>query len=133
MNDDVRKYIYGTVIVFLTGLLLWVGFIYVNACGFTFTCNRGALPADRTPIPTLIPATLPAAQLESSELLVESDLCYVSTADLFSAWVAAGSSQEETFTFTDANGRECETSFEEVKPHFEKQSNEMVFVGKPLP
>ncbi len=60
MNDDVRKYIYGTVVVFVVGVLIWVGFIFVNACGFTLTCKRGELAVERTPIPTLIPATLPA-------------------------------------------------------------------------
>jgi mono/diheme cytochrome c family protein len=60
MNDDVRKYIYGTLVVFVVGVSIWLTFIFVNACGFTLTCKRGALLVERTPIPTLIPATLPA-------------------------------------------------------------------------
>jgi len=37
MNDDVRKYIYGAVTVFLVGVLVWVGFVFVNACGMSLT------------------------------------------------------------------------------------------------
>lgn len=133
MNDDVRRYIYGAVIVFLVGVMVWIGLIFVNACGLSLACNRGAPAVDRTPIPTLIPATMPVTQLEVVELEVESEKCYVSTGELFTAWVDAGSSQEEAFQFTDANGQTCETSFSEVKPIFEKLTDEMVFVGLPLP
>ena len=41
MNDDVRKYIYTTLTIFVLGLIVWIGFLFVNACGFTLTCNRG--------------------------------------------------------------------------------------------
>jgi hypothetical protein len=133
MNDDVRRYIYGAVTVFLVGVMIWIGLVFVNACGFDISCQRGNLPVERTPIPTLIPATMPVSQLEVVELEVESEQCYVSTSDLFTAWVETGSSQEEAFQFTDVNGQTCETSFAEVKPIFEKLSDEMVFVGQPLP
>ena len=62
MKDDVRKYIYGALIAFLVVVLSWVGFIYVSSCGITLTCKRGESPVDRTPIPTLLPATMPAPQ-----------------------------------------------------------------------
>ena len=62
MIDDVRKYIYGALIAFLVVVLSWVSFVYISACGITLTCNRGALKVDRTPIPTLFPATMPVAQ-----------------------------------------------------------------------
>jgi hypothetical protein len=134
MNDDVQKYIYGAVVVFLVGVVIWFGIIFVNACGLDLSCPSGDLPVARTPIPTLIPATMPAAQLEVMEpAIVPQDSCYVSTANLFTAWVDAGSSQEEAFQFTDVNGQTCETSFAEVRPIFEKLSDEMVFVGQPLP
>jgi mono/diheme cytochrome c family protein len=61
--NDVKKYIYGTLIIFVFGLLLWISFIFVNACGFTTNCISGKLIVERTSIPTLIPATLPAANL----------------------------------------------------------------------
>ena len=60
--NDVRKYIYGTLILFIFGVLIWVGFVFVSSCGFTTNCSMGQLPVERTSIPTMIPATLPAAQ-----------------------------------------------------------------------
>lgn len=114
MNDDVRKYIYGTLTVFVVGILAWIGFLYVNACGFTLTCNRGALPVERTPIPTLIPATLPVMQTTTGEVVVP-DQCSVAAVDLIGGWVAAGSSETDVFQFVDINGHNCESTFEEVK------------------
>ncbi len=61
MNDDVRKTIYGTLTVFVVGLAVWIGFIFINACGLSLSCNRGLPKVYRTPIPTLIPAAMPAA------------------------------------------------------------------------
>jgi mono/diheme cytochrome c family protein len=62
MKDDVRKYIYGALIAFLVVVGSWVSIVYVSSCGITFTCQRGASIVERTPIPTLFPATMPAAQ-----------------------------------------------------------------------
>lgn len=118
MKDDVRTYIYGAIGVFLIGVLAWVGLVYVNACGFTLSCNRGTIPVARTPIPTLIPATLPAMLPEDGMAATDADACYVAAADLMGAWVDAGASDTEVFQFTDATGRECESTFEEVKPLF---------------
>lgn len=117
MNDDVRKYIYTTLIVFVLGLIVWLGILFVNACGFTLTCKQGAFPVERTPIPTLYPATLPAMETGSGEVAI-SDQCRVVAVDLIGAWVAAGSSETEAFQFTDINGQNCESTFDEVKPLF---------------
>src|SRR5512140_1199042 len=62
MNDDVQKYIYRALIIFVVGILVWVGFLFINACGFSPSCIRGAAIVERTPIPTLYPATMPALQ-----------------------------------------------------------------------
>jgi mono/diheme cytochrome c family protein len=59
--NDVRKYIYSTLIVFVFGVLAWVGFIFASACGFSASCLSAVPKVERTSIPTLIPATLPAA------------------------------------------------------------------------
>lgn len=117
MNDDVRKYIYSAVIVFLVGVVAWVSFIFLNACGFSFACNRGNLPVARTPIPTLIPATLPAMEMSSSAA-ANPNKCYVAGVDLLGAWVDAGASDTEAFEFEDANGKKCEATFADVKPLF---------------
>ena len=117
MNDDVRKYIYGALTVFLVGLLAWVGIVFVNACGMSLTCNRGSALPETTPIPTLIPATLPAMEVESAPASA-SDECHVAGVDLIGAWVEAGASDTEAFQFEDVNGQTCEAVFEDVEPLF---------------
>ena len=62
MKDDVRKYIYGAITVFIVGVLTWVSVVYISSCGVTLTCKRADFKVDRTPIPTLFPATMPVAQ-----------------------------------------------------------------------
>ena len=117
MNDDVRKYIYGALIVFVSGIVLWLSFLFVNACGFTLTCKRAAPLVFRTPIPTLPPATLPANTTGSGQMSV-SGRCRVAALDLMGAWVNAGSPETKAFQFTDINGQDCESNFDEVKPLF---------------
>lgn len=117
MNDDVRKYIYGALLVFLVGVSAWVGFLFLNACGFSLTCRRAIPHVDRTPIPSLIPATLPVMPMGNGEVIV-SDRCRVIAVDFMGAWVNAGSPEKESFQFTDVNGRDCESTFEEVQPLF---------------
>jgi mono/diheme cytochrome c family protein len=58
--NDVRKMIYGTIILFFVVLAFWLSTIYISACGLSFTCRQAAPKVDRTPMPTLVPATLPA-------------------------------------------------------------------------
>lgn len=117
MNDDVRKYIYGALTVVVVGLLVWAGIVYLNACGLTLTCKRGKTPVAGTPIPTLIPATLPVLPMESGAP-ASAETCPVAAVDLVGAWVEAGASDTEAFQFEDANGQACEASFEDVKPLF---------------
>lgn len=117
MKDDVRKYIFTTLIVFVLGVVVWLGFLFINACGFTLTCGRGVAPVERTPIPTLFPATLPAMQTGNGQAAV-SEQCRVAAVDLIGAWVSAGSSETDTFQFTDLNGQSCASTFAEVKPLF---------------
>jgi len=60
--NDVRKMIYGGIL----GLFLFVGLMlsvaYVSSCGLTLSCLKAAPKIDRTPVPTLVPATLPASR-----------------------------------------------------------------------
>lgn len=134
MNDDVRRYIYGTIIVFLVGVFAWVSFLYLNACGFTLTCERGDLAVYRTPIPTLIPATLEVAQPETNQEVTTQELCEVNAQTLIETWVTSGVAETQEFSFTDANGLTCETTFEESKILFDdtqELSAQTIFVGKP--
>ena len=104
--DDVKQYIYTTLSVFAIGVVVWVGFIFYNSCGFSFACKTGQAKVERTPIPSLVPGTLPAyvAPAPSGE-------CKVGATDLMAAWVNAGSPEKDTFTFSDVNGAECTATF----------------------
>jgi len=117
MNDDVRKTIYGTILLFLAVVVGWVSFLFINACGFTLTCRRAAPHVDRTPVPSLIPATLPVMTMGSGDVVV-SEKCRVAAVDFIGAWVEAGSPEHDVFQFTDVNGQNCESTFEEIQPLF---------------
>jgi mono/diheme cytochrome c family protein len=58
--DDFKKITYSVLGGFAVLMVVWLGFIFVNSCGLDVTCQKGAAPIYGTPIPTLIPATLPA-------------------------------------------------------------------------
>ena len=120
MNDDVRRVIYGTLIGFLSVVTAWVGFIYINACGFTFTCNRADPLVVRTPIPTLIPVEHGVSQAGPA---AEFTRCEISATDLVGAWVSAGSSSSEVFPFMDLNGQTCEGSYAaDIEPLFRENN-----------
>lgn len=108
--NDVRKMIYGTLIGFLGVLVLWISFVYVSACGFTFTCNKLKPVVERTPIATLIPIKHSESQMQAGA--TELNKCEVSATDLMGAWVSAGAPETDIFPFSDVNGRPCEGTFE---------------------
>jgi mono/diheme cytochrome c family protein len=57
--DDFKKIIYAVLVGFAVLMVVWLGFLFLNSCGFDFSCQKAVkLPAE-TPIPTLIPATMP--------------------------------------------------------------------------
>lgn len=136
MNDDVRSYVYGTIVIFLVGVFAWVGFLYVNACGFTLTCHSGDLAVYRTPVPTLAPAMLPVQKPETaSELVSAEGVCEVLAVDLVGAWVSSGVSESETFQFDDMHGARCETTFSKAKLLFDDTQDlsvQVVSVGTPV-
>ncbi len=90
------------VIVFAFGL-------YFFGCRTNNTCTGIALPAT-TPIPTLIPATLPAPKV-GAEAVAAVPRCRVAAADLVAAWIDAGYPETETFSFTDIKGQTCTATF----------------------
>lgn len=114
MNDDVQKYIYGTLTIFIFGVMIWVGFIFINACGFSLACKQAEAVVERTPIPTLVPATMPVLEVNGKPVLV-SDACRVLAADLIGAWVSAKSPEKDAFQFVDVDGRNCAATFAEVE------------------
>jgi hypothetical protein len=119
--NDVRKMIYGTLILFIGVLVFWLSIIYISSCGLTLTCRQAAPKIYGTPIPTLIPASNSEAQMGAG--LAEFNKCQVSATDLIGAWVTAKSPETEPFTFSDVNGKPCEGTFTaDVQPLFVENS-----------
>ena len=98
-------------------LLLFIGILYVANCGFSTDCSQASLPAIiHTPIPTLIPATLPSAG-EVRPVAAQTK-CTVTARTLLSAWVSAGYKETEPFQFNDLKGNTCQATFTDVMPLF---------------
>ena len=118
--SDISRWIYGTIVAFLGFVVLWLGFVYVSACGLTLTCLQGSPLVVRTSVPTLIPAGQSQAQPEGTEVAFEK--CKVAATDLIAAWVATGHTEAEPFPFTDLNGQDCEGTFADIQPLFVENS-----------
>jgi mono/diheme cytochrome c family protein len=126
--DDLRKIIYGVLVLFVVVLLGFISFIYISGCGFTLTCPQGQPLVERTPIPTLIPATLPVP--DHTVALVAFNKCQIAAVDLIGAWVSAHYPENDKFTFTDVKGAQCEGTFKkDVQPLF-TESN-IWYAGSP--
>jgi hypothetical protein len=109
MKDDVRKIIFGTLVGFLALLSVWVGFLFVLACGGSLECSKGDPTPIRTSIPTLIPASLPTPKLGVAQAM--SLKCRVGAASLLEAWINAGYPETDPFEFTDVNGTACTATY----------------------
>jgi hypothetical protein len=115
--DDFRQFMYTALIAFVALLVVWLGIVYVASCGFTLSCHQGQPVAPRTPVPTLAAATLPAPDFSVAAASVVK--CRIAALDLLGAWVSAGYSDTEPFTFTDVDGKTCEANFkDDVQPLF---------------
>jgi mono/diheme cytochrome c family protein len=58
--DDFKKIMYGVLTAFILIIVGFVTFAFLWSCGLDFSCKQAAPLPVGTPIPTLIPATLPA-------------------------------------------------------------------------
>jgi hypothetical protein len=115
--NDVRKMIYGSIILFFVVLAFWFSIIYVSSCGLTLTCGQAAQKVERTPIPTLIPAAHSEAQM--GEVMAEFNKCEVTATDLIGAWISAESPPTEPFAFSNVNGDPCEGTYAaDIQPLF---------------
>jgi hypothetical protein len=121
MNDDVRRLIYGTLTLFLLGVVGWVTTLLIFSCGADLACRQAEPRALRTPVPTLIP--IKHGEAETQPVTVaEFNKCAVVATDLIGAWVSAGAPESETFTFSDVNGKPCEGTFADIHPLFVENS-----------
>jgi hypothetical protein len=119
--DDFRKIMYGVLAAFVLMLVIWISFLYVSGCGFTVTCRQAQALVVRTPIPTLIPATLPVP--ERARAAAGFNKCQVAAVNLIGAWVTAGYPETSRFTFADVKGVLCSATFKkDVQPLFLENS-----------
>jgi mono/diheme cytochrome c family protein len=100
-------------------LLLFIASVYFANCGFSADCSQASLPdIIHTPIPTLIPATLP--DLRMVKLVEANAECLVTARTLLSSWVDAGFQETQFFEFRDIKGNNCQATFADVTPLFNK-------------
>ena len=93
---------------------LFIAAIYIGNCGFNNDCSKASqLQVIHTPIPSLIPATLPVPKLAS--LGASTPKCTVDARTILSAWVNAGYPEKDVFEFTDLNGADCEATFADIE------------------
>jgi len=98
-------------------LLTFITVLYLGNCGFKTDCSQvGLAPIIHTPIPTLIPATLPVPELGGEA--AASNKCTVTARVLLAAWVSSGYPETDQFQFTDTNGATCEASYADLSPLF---------------
>lgn len=119
--DSFRKIFYGVLGGFVLLIFAWIFLVTFLGCGLSLSNCLAAQPqVERTPIPTLIPATLPARGPAAQ--VAAFNRCQVAAVDLIGAWVSAGYSETQPFTFTDVQGRTCEATFKDVQPLFLESS-----------
>jgi mono/diheme cytochrome c family protein len=98
--------------------LAFIGTLYFANCGFNADCTSASLaPILHTPIPTLIPATLPVPT-SGGPVAAGPAKCPVAAETILSAWVSAGYSETKPFTFTGTNNASCTATFADVQPLF---------------
>ena len=106
--DDFKKILYSVLTAFAVIIVIFISFTFIWSCGADFSCKQAAPPPAGTPVPTLIPATLPAP---TNGIPDAFDKCSVKAMDLLGAWVDAGYPETDPFPFLDVNGNSCEGTF----------------------
>jgi hypothetical protein len=113
MKQDFKTWILLAIFGLPIFLCLFIVVIYFVNCGFTNDCSRASLPPKiHTPIPTLIPATLPIP--EQANIAASTPKCTVTARTILSAWVNAGYPEKDAFEFTDLYGAACQATFVDV-------------------
>ena len=98
-------------------LLLFIAALYFLNCGFSGNCTFiSQIEIIHTPIPTLIPATLPS-KVSVSQPETQAE-CMTTARTLLSTWVDAGYQETQPFQYSDINGNICQTTFADVMPIF---------------
>ncbi len=111
MNDSTKKIIFTVLVGLPTLLVVWIFSLYFLGCGTNNSCSGISLP-DLTPIPTLLPATLPAPKV-GLDAVAAAPKCQIAALNLIGAWDSAGHAEKDTFSFTDVKGRNCTGTFKD--------------------
>lgn len=109
MNDDFKKLLYSVIVGFILTVVVFITLNFLWSCGFDLKCHK-AVAVSGTPIPTLIPATLPAPITDGIPNAFEK--CTVKAMDLLGAWADAGAPETDPFAFADVSGNPCQGTFE---------------------
>jgi hypothetical protein len=113
MKRDFKTWILLLIFGLPVFLLCFIAAIYIGNCGFNNDCSKASLPPKiHTPIPTIIPATLPVP--EQANAVASAPKCTVNAKTILSAWVNAGYPEKDAFEFTDLSGVTCEATFADV-------------------
>jgi cytochrome c553 len=100
--------------------IAFIAGLYFIPCGFNNNCAQASLPdIIHTPIPTLIPAAMPAPGAVGASASGAAR-CTVNAETLLAAWVNAGYSEEDPFTFTDMKSASCQATYADVKALFQE-------------
>ena len=127
MQDDLKKLIFWVLGGFVMVLVVWIGFVIISGCGFSLDCEKAAVAPYRTPVPTLIPAHMPVQMVSEGEVKVS---CQITAVNLLGAWVRAGYPEDESFEFSDMNGKGCAGNYaDDVAPLF--QEGNLWYTGAP--
>ncbi|MBN2387921.1 MAG: hypothetical protein JXB85_12960 [Anaerolineales bacterium] len=117
MNKDFKSWMMILVFGLPLFLILFLAALYFGNCGFGQECGYSNLPEIiHTPIPTLLPASLPTPQTGPGS--AAATRCTVQAETLLAAWVNAGVPERQPFAFTDVNGIACQATFADLQPLF---------------
>ena len=117
MKRDFKTWILISIFGLPVFLLCFIAAIYFGNCGFDNDCSLASLPSKiHTPIPTLIPATLPVPR--QANVANRAPKCTVNARTILSAWVNAGYPEKDAFEFTDLRGTICEATFADLDVFF---------------
>ncbi len=108
------KELKGIAFVFLIGLpvmlIVWIYGLYFFGCNSDNSCS-GSHHVERTSIPTLIAATMPAPKV-GADVVAVGPKCQITAVEFLGAWVNAGSPENDSFEFVDAMGKNCTATYE---------------------
>jgi hypothetical protein len=109
MRDSMKSILFGVLVGMPTMILAWVFLPFMLGCESTNSCTGIHLP-EMTSIPTLPAATMQPPKV-GADAVSGPPKCRIEAVKLLGAWVNAGYSETEPFTFTDITGTTCTATF----------------------